>query len=88
MPSTPTGATSPSSSALVACVVLWARKTTLSGATPEFASTLRNTSTTPSATPLACACVVSTECRPTTSRVALSISTALVNVPPTSMPMR
>ena len=38
--------------------------------------------------PAGMACVVSTECRPTTSRVALSISTALVNVPPTSMPMR
>ena len=34
-PRTPTGATSPSSSALVACVVLWARKTTSSGATPD-----------------------------------------------------
>ncbi len=73
---------------MVAWVVLWARNTTLAGGTPVFASTLRNTSTTPLATPLAWACVVSTEWRPTTSRVALSISTALVNVPPTSMPMR
>ena len=36
---------------MVACVVLWARKTTSSGATPDCASTLRNTSTTPAATP-------------------------------------
>ena len=33
-------------------------------------------------------CVVSTEYRPTTSWLSLSISTALVKVPPTSMPMR
>src|SRR5689334_13270005 len=88
IPMTPTLATSPSSNALVACVVEWARKITSLGSTPDCSSTLRKTSTTPLATPRGSAWVVSTENRPTTSWVALSISTALVKVPPTSIPMR
>src|SRR5690348_14690151 len=88
MPITPTGATSPSSRALVAWVVLWARKTTSRGSIPERSSTAWKTSTTPAETPRSWACVVGTAYRPTTCSVALSIRTALVKVPPTSIPIR
>ena len=60
MPITPTLATSPSSNALVACVVEWARKMTSLGSTPDCSSTLRKTSTTPFATPRGSEWVVST----------------------------
>ena len=51
MPITPTFATSPSSSALVAWVVLWAIKITSSGLILLVSRHLRNESTTPFATP-------------------------------------
>ena len=61
VPMTPTEATSPSSRALVAWVVLCARKITSLGSTLERSRTFRKTSTTPLATPRSSAWVVSTE---------------------------
>ena len=52
----PTGDTSPSKSALVACVVLWATKTISSPASLSLIA--ENTLTTPAATPSAALCVV------------------------------
>ena len=88
IPITPTGATSPSSRALVACVVLWAMKTTSVGVTRALASERRNASMTPAATPSAAVWVVATTACAMISWVSSSRTTALVKVPPTSMPMR
>ena len=88
IPITPTLATSPSSSALVACVVEWARKIDLLGIDARLLQHIAEDVDTPFATPRGSEWVVSTENRPTTSWVALSIRTALVKVPPTSMPIR
>src|SRR6266704_1953439 len=88
MPRTPTAATSPSSRALVACVVLWAMKTTSPGLTAAPASTRRNASITPAATPSRAVCDVGTTACPTIAWVSSSTITAFVKVPPTSMPIR
>src|SRR3989441_3983061 len=88
MPRTPTAATSPSSSALVACVVLCAMKTTSPGLTAAPASTRRKASITPAATPSRAVCVVGTTACPTIAWVSSSTITAFVKVPPTSMPIR
>ena len=88
IPMMPTGARSPSSRALVAWVVLWARNTTARGSMPNSASARWKTVITPLATPSPAAWVVRTETLPMISSVSLSRTTALVKVPPTSMPMR
>ena len=87
MPSTPTQATSPSIRALVAWVVLWATKITSSGAISFSLKQFWNAFTTPAATPYLSSCVVLTEDFPMISCVALSIATAFVWVPPTSIPI-
>ena len=84
----PTGATSPSSRALVACVVPWAMNTTSSGLISHWSMTLCSTCTMPAATPSAAVWVVGTFALPTTSKVSLSMATASVKVPPTSIPIR
>ena len=84
----PTGATSPSSRALVACVVPWAMKMTSSGRISHCSMTLCSTCTMPAATPSAAVWVVGTFTLPTTSKVSLSMATASVKVPPTSIPIR
>ena len=87
IPITATLDTSPSSSAFVACVVLWATKRTLVASTPVFVRTSLNTFTMPSLTDFSDECVVGvTECA-TTSPFGFSTATAWVNVPPTSMPI-
>ena len=94
----PATATSPSSNALVACVVPWAIKTTSSGAwaikiTSSGLMRLRRrrfckTVMIPSATPSSEPWVVGSFSRAMISPVSLSIATASVKVPPTSMPIR
>ena len=88
MPTTPTTATSPSIRALVAWVVEWATKTTSSGAMLFSRRQFSKLFTTPAATPRGSSWVVLTLDLPMISWVALSMATALVWVPPTSMPMR
>ena len=80
----PTGATSPSSRALVACVVPWAMKMTSSGRISHCSMTLCSTCTMPAATPSAAVWVVGTFTLPTTSKVSLSMATASVNKAKTS----
>ncbi len=82
------GATSPSSRAFVACVVPWAMKMTSSGRISHCSMTLCSTCTMPAATPSAAVWVVGTFTLPTTSKVSLSMATASVKVPPTSIPIR
>ena len=88
MPRMPTLATSPSSRALVAWVVEWAMKTTSSGAMLFLVRQFSKHSMTPAATPSSWSWVVITMASPTISWVSLSRATALVWVPPTSMPTR
>ena len=85
MPMMPTFATSPSSSALVACVVPWAMKTTSSGAIPSSSISWLMSATTPAATPSSW--VVGIFFFAITSYVLLSMTTASVKVPPTSIPI-
>ena len=87
MPMTPTVATSPSIRALVAWVVEWATNTTSSGLIPFSFRQFSKDLTTPAATPLGSSWVVLTEDFPIISWVALSIATAFVWVPPTSIPI-
>ena len=87
IPMIPTLATSPSIKALVACVVEWATKITSSGEILFSFKQFWKLWTTPAATPRGSSCVVLTVDFPTISWVALSIATAFVWVPPTSMPI-
>ncbi len=87
-PTTPTEATSPSINALVAWVVEWATKITSLGSIAFSFRQFWKACTTPAATPALSSWVVFTEDFPMISCVALSMATALVWVPPTSMPMR
>ena len=87
MPIMPTFATSPSISALVACVVLCAIKTTSFGEMSFFCRHSLKHSITPAATPILSSCVVLTMDSPMISCVLLSIATAFVCVPPTSIPI-
>ena len=84
---TPTVATSPSNRAFVACVVPWAMNTTSSGAIPSDSMTWWRAWTIPAATPSGAEWVVGTFALPITSKVALSMATASVKVPPTSIPI-
>ena len=87
-PITPTRDTSPSSSALVACVVEWAMNTTSSGAASSCPSSWRRPSMMPRATPSAAWWVVGTLSWATMANESASTATTSVNVPPTSTPMR
>ena len=87
-PSTPTFARSPSNSAFVACVVECAIKAISADSIFESASSWSMPATMPVATPLRSWCVVGTFTRATSSRVAASIATTSVKVPPTSIPTR
>jgi hypothetical protein len=73
---------------LVAWVVECAMNTTSAAVMPAAPSARRKASITPSATPASAPCVVGTTTWPMISWLSLSSSTALVKVPPTSMPMR
>ena len=84
---TPTVATSPSNRAFVACVVPWAMNTTSSGAIPSDSMTWWRAWTIPAATPSGAEWVVGTFALPITSKVVLSMATASVKVPPTSIPI-
>ena len=88
IPMIPTFATSPSSRAFVACVVLCAIKTTSSGSMLFLVRQFSKHSITPAATPISWSCVVMTTDSPIISWVSLSSATAFVCVPPTSMPTR
>ena len=86
--SIPTGATSPSSSALVACVVECAMSTTSPAVMPPSSISRDSDCTIPAATPRLSVWVVGTFAVATSSKFAASIATAWVKVPPTSMPTR
>ena len=84
----PTGYVSPSSSAFMACVVLWATKSISSSGMSESSITRVNASSMPSETPLFESCVVGTVDTESMEPSAESSATAFVNVPPTSIPIR
>ena len=87
MPITPTGATSPSSSAFIACVVEKATSS-IDRPSPSRSTSIRTTVATPSLTPPGAWCVVG--CTASASGCASpgTIAIAFVKVPPTSMPTR
>src|SRR5438876_2923018 len=85
-PTTPTRPTSPSSSAFTACVVEWVTSSMRSA--PTLAATSATARTTPAATPAGSRCVVGNTAVAITVPEASDRATALVNVPPTSTPMR
>ena len=86
--SVPTFATSPSSSAFVACVVECAMNAIRPALTPGVSSARRIPATIPAATPSGASWVVGTLMRATTSPLVASTATTSVNVPPTSIPTR
>ena len=86
IPITPTRATSPSSSAFIACVVEKLTSSTRSRSGLISASSFARASATPSLTPASAACVVGTVASACTWSVRPSTATAFVNVPPTSIP--
>src|SRR3954468_21676613 len=83
---TPTMPTSPSNMALTACVVECVTSWTRSG--PTCAATSAVTRTTPAAGPPTSVCVVGNADRAMTLPSVRSNAIALVNVPPTSTPIR
>ena len=88
IPITPTRATSPSSSAFIACVVEYATSCTLSRSSPSSANSSPSASATPCATPVGSWWLVGTTAWARSSTGWAETATALVNVPPTSTPTR
>ena len=88
MPTTPTGATSPSSSAFIACVVENATSSMPWPVSPSLATSIRTTSATPSLTPPGAWCVVGWIASASGCASPGTIATAFVKVPPTSIPTR
>ena len=87
MPITPTGATSPSSSAFMACVVENATSS-MRSVVAEPLDSIRTTVATPSLTPPGAWCVVGWTASASGCASPGTIAIAFVKVPPTSIPTR